>query len=294
MRNILAAAGFKDDRKVLKRAARLAREQSARLTILSVAEDLWLEAADISQMPEVSEAREEALAIARQDIEKLAASSGLAAASFDVRAEVGKAPDTILKVAEEIAADVIVVGAGRRRTLVEKVLGSTADRIVRSSAVPVLVVKDPDDGPYRHVMAAIDLSQSSPFVARTAVDIHTEGAVELVHAVEVALALEQAFLRSATLGGRVSDYKTALIAGAKERLSQLAAGLDARHEPRIRAVSGDPIAVLMRLSAREGPNLIVASRHSKGALERMLLGSVAMRLLRQCRCDILIAPAPGA
>jgi nucleotide-binding universal stress UspA family protein len=197
-------------------------------------------------------------------------------------------------VAEEIAADLVVVGAGRRRTLVEKFLGSTADRIVRSSAVPVLVVKDPDDGPYRHVMAAIDLSPTSLFVARTAVDIHTDGAVELVHAVEVAHALEQAFLRSATIGGRVSGYKAALIAKAKERLCRLAAGLEARHEPRIRAVAGNPIAVLMRLSAREGPNLIVASRHSNGTFQRMLLGSVAMRLLRQCRCDILIASAPAA
>jgi nucleotide-binding universal stress UspA family protein len=293
MRSILAAVGFRDDRKVLKRAARLAREQSAPLTIVSVAEDLWLEAADISQMPEVREAREEALAIARQDIEDLAAKSGLVAESFTVRAEVGKAPDTILQVAEEIAADLIVVGAGRRRTLVEKVLGSTADRIVRSSAVPVLVVKDPDDSPYRHVMAAIDLSPSSRLVARTAADVCADGTLELVHAVEVALALEQAFLRSATIGGRVSGYKAALIAKANEHLRQLAAGLDARHEPRIRAVAGNPIAVLMRLSGRASPNLIVASRHGKGTFERMLLGGVAMRLLRQCRCDILIAPVPA-
>lgn len=294
MRSILVAVGHKHDRKVLKRAAELARDQSARLTIVSVAEDYWLEAADISEMPEVKEAREEALAAARKDIEDLAATSGLAAGSFNVRTEVGKAADTILRVAEDIAADVIAVGAGRRRTLKEMILGSTVDRIVRTSAVPVLVVKDSSKGPYCHVIAALDLSPSSEFIARTAAELCTGKGLELVHVVEVALALEQTFLRSATVGGRMADYKATLIAKARDRLRQLAAGLESKYEPRIRAVAGDPAAVLLRLSRRAGPNLIVASRHSKGALERMLLGSVAFRLLRQCFCDVLIAPGPTA
>jgi nucleotide-binding universal stress UspA family protein len=290
MRSLLAAVGFKQDRKVVKRAAQLAREQSARLTILSVVEDVWLEAADISEMPEVKEAREEVLAVARHDAETIATASGLEAGSFSVRVEIGKAADMISQVADDVSADIIVVGAGRRRTLKEKVLGSTADRIVRTSAVPVLVVKDPDDRPYRHVMAAIDFSSSSEFVARTAAEFCGDAALELINVVQVALALEQAFLRSATIGGRVSHYKATLIANAQESLLKLAADLKTRHEPRIRAVAGEPAAVLLRLSGRAGPNLIVASRHSRGALDRMLLGSVALRLLRQCSCDILIAP----
>jgi nucleotide-binding universal stress UspA family protein len=50
--------------------------------------------------------------------------------------------DEILRVASEIKADLIVMGATQRTSLRRRLLGSTAIRVSRRSHVPVLIVPD--------------------------------------------------------------------------------------------------------------------------------------------------------
>lgn len=59
----------------------------------------------------------------------------------DIRLEEGSAVSTILKVAGEIGASLIVVGALGHRRLAEKLIGGVAEGVVNHSEVPVLVVR---------------------------------------------------------------------------------------------------------------------------------------------------------
>jgi nucleotide-binding universal stress UspA family protein len=52
----------------------------------------------------------------------------------------GSAEDEILSVAEEVGADLIVVGTHGRRGLTRALLGSVSESVLRDSKVPVLVV----------------------------------------------------------------------------------------------------------------------------------------------------------
>jgi nucleotide-binding universal stress UspA family protein len=52
----------------------------------------------------------------------------------------GHVIDELLERADEIDADVIVMGAHSRETLVERVLGTVADRVLRHAERPVLLV----------------------------------------------------------------------------------------------------------------------------------------------------------
>ena len=54
--------------------------------------------------------------------------------------EVGKLPETIIKVASEWDADVIVIGTHGRTGMSHLVLGSVAEKVIRHSAKPVLVI----------------------------------------------------------------------------------------------------------------------------------------------------------
>ena len=56
----------------------------------------------------------------------------------------GNAVDEINKVAEEEKADVIVMGTHGRTGLAHLLVGSVAERVVRTSRVPVLTVRHPD------------------------------------------------------------------------------------------------------------------------------------------------------
>ena len=54
---------------------------------------------------------------------------------------VGDARDVILRTAEELTADLIVMGTHGRRGISRALLGSVAEMIVRTSPVPVLTVR---------------------------------------------------------------------------------------------------------------------------------------------------------
>ena len=133
MKRILVAAGGRSDPvRVADAAAELAREMEAELTVVSVDD---VESQRFETMPR-SELMEDARRVADAVVERLA-SVGLPATSV-VRA--GVAPDVVLEVADEVSADLIVVGATRRSALAEKLLGSVPLELIRRSERQVLVV----------------------------------------------------------------------------------------------------------------------------------------------------------
>jgi nucleotide-binding universal stress UspA family protein len=58
------------------------------------------------------------------------------------RVEVGDVPSTICRLAEEVGADVIVVGSHGRSGIKRFFLGSVSEHVVRHAPCPVLVVRD--------------------------------------------------------------------------------------------------------------------------------------------------------
>jgi len=61
----------------------------------------------------------------------------------------GEARETIVAVAEEIGADLIVMGTHGRRGLAHALLGSVAEYVVRASPCPVFTIRDSDAKPPR-------------------------------------------------------------------------------------------------------------------------------------------------
>ena len=81
---------------------------------------------------------------------------GIAEETHTLHVEVGTPHRTLLELASELDADLLVVGASE--SFAPTVLGSTADRVLRKATCPVLVVKgDLDLSPTR-VLAPVDLS----------------------------------------------------------------------------------------------------------------------------------------
>lgn len=93
----------------------------------------------------VSEEDREATTLATQQI---LASRGLADAAFSIRVEpdAGDPAGAIVDLVADTGATLLVIGSKRRSAVGKFLMGSTVQRVLLDSPVPVLVVKAPSDG----------------------------------------------------------------------------------------------------------------------------------------------------
>jgi len=90
---------------------------------------------------EVEEAREQARGFYSKIMDEAAANLRQAGLSAQVHVDFGKPADVILRVAEDLAADLIVMGTKPHSALRRRVLGATVDKVVDHAVGSVLVVR---------------------------------------------------------------------------------------------------------------------------------------------------------
>jgi nucleotide-binding universal stress UspA family protein len=134
---VVAAKAGVDEPWVADAAAELAGQTGAHGRVISV-DAVELEA--LSPTP-----RSELAALARQSAERMAGQ--LRSRGVDATAEVrpGRVVRGILIYAEEVEADLIVVGASTRGRMAQRFFGDVPLELVQRSRRPVLVVSTPSD-----------------------------------------------------------------------------------------------------------------------------------------------------
>ncbi len=118
-------------------AAQLARETEGAVTVLGVDD---VESQRFEALP-----RAESVALARAAAERTAERLAEAGVTAEVAVLSGPAAETVIDFAEELDADLIVVGGTSRGPLLERLLGSLALDLVQRSGRQVLVVAEPGD-----------------------------------------------------------------------------------------------------------------------------------------------------
>ena len=127
----------------LKEALRLASDERARLRLLHVLDEtpmLGMLEEGVDLKPFLSDLRKRGRGVLDRALRR-AQRSGVAADSTMAESAGGPAADAILREAKKWRADAIVMGTHGRRGLRHVVLGSEAERVVRLSPVPVLLVR---------------------------------------------------------------------------------------------------------------------------------------------------------
>jgi nucleotide-binding universal stress UspA family protein len=119
-------------------ACALARDYGARLVVLHVVATPTVVYGDgVVVPPDPEELRD----IAREQLDRLQVPHG------DVRAErrmaEGDAVEAILRMAQDVQADLLVMGTHGRTGLGRLLMGSVAEQVVRKASCPVLTVKTP-------------------------------------------------------------------------------------------------------------------------------------------------------
>lgn len=262
--------------RALDRALFLARQWNARLVVLTVVEP------DASgRMDAPSDHRRMS---AHDRIRRDIASSD---AQMDVEVVVreGDVSDQISAVAAETGCSLIVTGTARNELFGRIILGSTVERLSRTSRIPLLTVHCRVHGPYGRIVVATDFSSSSRHALDTVIDLIPDAQPIVLHAFDVP------FL------GMMDTQRDEIL--AKARSESLAAAQeflrDAGH-PNLPVVlaQGDPAARLREHADTHDVELIVMASHGRTALYRVLIGSIARRIVETASCDTLLVPEPQA
>lgn len=218
-----------------------------------------------------------------QSLKKIASNATM---QTQIEVEGGKAAQIIERLVRDHAADLLVIGPGKPQNRRERVFGSTADQLVRSGSCPIVIVKRARDAPYRRVIAGIDFSPMSFAAAQTGAQIAPLGALELVHALEIPLAFEQAMLKMGTPLTEIDEYRQAKSQAAYVELRFILTNLAV--PGKVHIVRGDPATTLVRLARSGKVDLVALGTQGRSAVSKVLLGSVARRVLAGASCDVLL------
>jgi nucleotide-binding universal stress UspA family protein len=201
-------------------------------------------------------------------------------------------PDTgLLKIAQEMRADLLVVGADGRTRLERFILGSVSQQVVRLAECDVLVAR-PKDGKsitrFREVLVAVDFGEHSQRALAKAVKLaDKDGLVHALHCLQYPVPFALGY---APFEGRMTF--SAQLAADLERdahkqfeswTQTLPAGNCALSFYTVR--SAPALGICDRAN---GYDLIVVGSHGRRGVRRFILGSVAETVVRHAPCSTLI------
>jgi len=207
--------------------------------------------------------------------------------------EVGPAHRQIALHAQTSSADLIVIGASGASGLLQRLLGSTAQNVVRTSRVPVLVVRSPVGEAYASMVAASDFSEDAMAAARQALRIAPDAGLQLLHAFESVYDndLARDAMDAAELKALREQARTRAAAKLETERQALAAEFP---RSRISAVLRDsaPRECLEPFVAEAHADLLAIGAHGKTRWEAGLLGSTSQHAITHAPCDVLVWRRP--
>lgn len=213
--------------------------------------------------------------------------STVEAAGFSVETHVvrGTPHRRINGIAGSVDADLILIGSRGKSPLENRVIGSTARNLARTTVAPLLVdriergVESPEPirrHLFERTLYATDFSEN----AERAFDAfeylrHATREVTLVH------------VRSPKdeRGADSPDPEAKLTALAEQLADR---GVDPRYEVR----RGDPAEEILAAEAEHEPSTLLLGSRGKSRLRRLLLGSVSERVVADATGNVFLVPPP--
>jgi nucleotide-binding universal stress UspA family protein len=194
----------------------------------------------------------------------------------------GEEADGLLGRAREAGADLVVMTTHGRGPVGRFFLGSVADELIRRGGVPVLLARPHEPAPDvlpepapENLLIPLDGSALAERALGPAADLArlTEGRCNLLRVVE-------------------SPDRPA--AEAREYLERIAGRL---REQGLQVgtrvvVSPQAAEAILEEAGAQGSDLIALGTHGRGGVRRMLLGSIADKVIRGCSLPVLVCPPP--
>lgn len=269
----------------VERAAMIARESGAGLDLLHVVSFGPLE--KLRKLMQDTSA-----AIQQRIIEtahgRLVTQAATLAKRYGVSSDIRVLSGSLLTELQGASADMVVCGARGESFMRHVLLGSTAERMLRSTRRPILVVKQAAHEPYKTVLIPVDFSSASLRAIEQARAVAPQAEIILMHAYEVPFEgqLRYASVEESILNEYLLIAKRDATASMEELCKQAGLGID---QARYVLVHGDPSSSVIEQEQVQSADLIVMGKHGENLLEELLLGSVTKHVLAESQCDMLVS-----
>jgi nucleotide-binding universal stress UspA family protein len=207
-------------------------------------------------------------------------------AGFDVETHVvrGTPHRRINGIAGSVNADLVLVGSRGKSPLENRVIGSTARNLARTTVAPLLVdriergVDEPDPirrHLFKRTLFATDFSENAERAFR---------AFEyLLHATEEVTLVHVESPKDETGGD----------ADPQERLDELVDRLDELElDARTEVRRGDPADEILAAEAEHDPSTLLLGSRGRSRLRRLLLGSVSEEVVARATGNVFLVPPP--
>ena len=220
--------------------------------------------------------------------------------SIQTRVATGIPSEEILAAAKAEDSDLVVVGTKGKTGLEHVLVGSTAERVIRTAPCPVLAVRadrgegeeggsDPCRGvSLERILVPTDFSDCSLDALEYAVQVarRSHASIRLLHVLEpISYGLDFTLLHES------NREKMRKVIG--ERLSDLAKALaEALVSTDVELRGGIPSDSILDGAKTMPADLIIMGTHGRRGLSHTLSGSVAEAVLRKSSCPVLTVRSP--
>ncbi|MCU0619504.1 MAG: universal stress protein [Gemmatimonadaceae bacterium] len=288
-RLLAASDGSEAAEGALRVAAALAARDQAELVTVSVVEPVpyGMPIPDIAIAVPMLPVADPAMLTARRDA--IAAQAMRCGARRPVvTVETAMPVQGILQAAAQFDADLVILGIGRHGPL-DRLFGSeTALHVVRSAPRATLAVPTTMTAAPTHAIVGMDFSDSALAATRLAARlVGPTGRLTLVHVEPV----------GEPVPSMLAEWHGIYAEGVQAAFARTITGLGLPRTLQVETVTlaGHAANALLGVIERTRADLVTLGRHSYGAIERLLLGSVTTRVLRSATCAVAVAgtDAPG-
>ncbi|MBD3306441.1 hypothetical protein GF339_08585 [candidate division KSB3 bacterium] len=216
----------------------------------------------------------------------------------------GSPAAAILAVAKKLQTDMIVMGSRGATGLKHLVQGSVAEKVLRESACPVLIIKKRKQTAFDGYVLPQIRHMEEPFhldKILVPLDFSAASKFALKHAVVLASAYNATIYTLTVFDKKFKEYTgdherhtSVVIRGEKirlwkefpELLQTLNCGFPHNRVKRI-LLSGDPATKIESVAQKKEIDLVVMGTTGRSGLEHLLLGSVAEKILRSVDCSVM-------
>lgn len=196
--------------------------------------------------------------------------------------EIGSPAQLILDSAQNLSADLVVVGVRGRSRLSEAVLGSVSHRVLMHGSRPTLIVRGAARKVQR-VLIAIEERNDADRIVKWLTEHPLADPVELrvVHAI-IPIGVNDPYdaLGTNTWWEGAERYAEELVKSTAGKL------LNPRYTVSTKVAQGNPAAVIEQEA--KDMDLVVVTSHGRKGISRFLLGSVSHAVVHHVSCPILV------
>ena len=269
--------------RALERAVNIAGQHNARLVILNIIdEDLPASVQD--------RVRDATLKEIQSSLDRV---DGAKVLGPTIDTITGKDYRDILDHADEIGADLIVMGIHRNEAGNKPIAGTTMERVIRKGQQPVLVVPNRTSGAYKKVAIAVDFSAFSRIAIRQALSLAPDAEFNAIHSFHVPFGGFQRGRQTRNAYREAHERELAQL--IEEELDTLICSATTGARPDIPfhkiVKQGETQSVIRSEVERLQPDLLVLGTHGRVGLTHALLGSIAETFLNNPPCDVLVVKA---